>query len=189
MDARAEAILDFWLGEVGQDGWYMVDAELDARIRERFGELWELGRRGTLDAWTCQPLSCLALVVLLDQFPRNMFRGEAKAFASDARALAVAKGAIARGHDDAVAVPERQFFYLPLMHSEVLADQDRSVRLFLLTFGDGENLTHARAHRAIIRRFGRFPYRNAALGRATRDAERDWMEAGGYTAAVAEAEG
>ena len=189
MDPRAAAALDFWLGEIGPKGWYEVDEGLDAAIRERFGPLWEEARRGGLEAWPGKAESCLALVILLDQFPRNMFRGDARAFATDARALAVAKSAIARGLDERVAMPERQFFYLPLMHSEVLADQDRSVRLFTLLPDGAENLKHARAHRAVIRRFGRFPYRNAALGRATREAEREWLAAGGYAAALAEVEG
>jgi uncharacterized protein (DUF924 family) len=186
MDGEAQAILDFWLDEVGPKGWYAVDAALDARIRDRFGATWEAARRGERDAWSGAPACCLALVILLDQFPRNMFRGDARAFATDARALAVSKQAIARGFDERMPLPGRTFFYLPLMHSEVLADQDRSVRLFTLAAECAENLRHARAHRAVIRRFGRFPYRNAALGRTTREVERAWLESGGYEAALAE---
>jgi uncharacterized protein (DUF924 family) len=115
-----------------------------------------------------------------------MFRDTARAFATDARALQVAKAAIARGWPARVPPPERQFFYLPLMHSELLADQERCVRLFVLDGGDGgDNLPHARAHRAVIRRFGRFPYRNAVLGRASTPAERDWLAAGGYARELA----
>jgi uncharacterized protein (DUF924 family) len=189
MDPRAEAILDFWLDAVGRDGWYATDEALDAEIRSRFLELWEAARRGDLDGWIGAPRTCLALAILLDQFPRNMFRGDGQSFASDAKALAVAKSAIARGFDERIDMPARQFFYLPLMHSEVLADQDRSVRLFTLTPECADNLKHARAHRAVIRRFGRFPYRNAALGRTTRPPEAAWMEAGGYRAALAEVGG
>jgi uncharacterized protein (DUF924 family) len=186
MDADAQGLLDFWLDEIGPEGWYKVDAALDDRIRSRFGGLWERGRAGGLDTWLCDARSSLALVILLDQFPRNMFRDDARAFSSDAKALASAKKAIARKFDEQWPMPARQFFYLPLMHSEVLADQDRSVRLFLLATGHGDNLRHARAHRAVIRRFGRFPYRNAALGRAMRAVERDWLEGGGYASAMAE---
>jgi uncharacterized protein (DUF924 family) len=189
MDARAEALLDFWLDEVGAKGWYEPDEALDGRIRERFLDLWEAGRQAALDDWTCAPRPCLALTILLDQFPRNMFRGDARSFASDAKALAVAKRAIARGFDERIAMPARQFLYLPLMHSEVLADQDRSVRLFTLIPDGAESLKHARAHRAVIRRFGRFPYRNVALGRTMLPPEQAWLEAGGYAAALAEVEG
>jgi uncharacterized protein (DUF924 family) len=114
-----------------------------------------------------------------------MFRGDAKSFASDDKALAVAKGAIERGLDKRVGLPGREFFYLPLRHSEVLGDQEKSVRLCLLNFGHGDSLRHARAHRDIIRRFGRFPFRNAALGRASTPEEEAFLAAGGYGAAVA----
>jgi uncharacterized protein (DUF924 family) len=186
MDTRAQAILDFWLDEVGEQGWYEENHDLDRTVRERFEALWETGRQGELKDWICKPESALALVILLDQFPRNMFRGSAKAFSSDARALAVAKAALARGFDERIERPAKQFFYLPLMHSEVLADQDRSVRLFLLAAGQSDSLKHARAHRAVIRRFGRFPYRNEALGRTMRAVERVWLDGGGYASAVAE---
>lgn len=188
MDAEAEDVIAFWIDEVGPDGWYATDEALDARVRERFGATLERAGRGELDAWRATPRGCLAYLILLDQFPRNMFRGDARSFATDARALAAAKQAIARGHDRRVEGPARQFFYLPLMHSETLEDQERALRLLLLAFGRNENLRHARAHRAVIRRFGRFPYRNAALGRRTTPAEAAWMEAGGYQAALAEAD-
>jgi uncharacterized protein (DUF924 family) len=186
MDADARAILEFWIDTVGPDGWYRSDPALDATIRDHFGALWEAARRGALDGWTVKPETSLALVILLDQFPRNMFRDDARAFASDAKALCIAKTAIGRGFDERVPMPQRQFFYLPLMHSEVLADQDRSVRLFTLQAERGDNLRHARAHRAVIRRFGRFPYRNDALGRTSRSVERDWLASGGYRAALEE---
>lgn len=189
MDARAQALLDFWLDEVGPQGWYESDEALDGRIRGDYLDLWEAGRCGGLDGWTNAPRPCLALTILLDQFPRNMFRGSPRAFASDAKALAVAKRAIVRGFDERIDMPARQFIYMPLMHSEVLADQDRSVRLFTLVPDAAESLKHARAHRAVIRRFGRFPYRNAALGRATRASEQAWLDAGGYAAALVEVEG
>lgn len=181
-----EELLAFWLDEVGPDGWYRVDPALDARIRATYESVWESARAGGLDGWSCQPRPCLALVILLDQFPRNMFRGERRAFASDARALAFAKSAIGRGFDQRVETEARQFFYLPLMHSEIVADQERSVRLFKLNLEGASNLTHARAHRAVIRRFGRFPYRNDALGRATTEPEAAWLAQGGYAAALAE---
>lgn len=189
MDATARAILDFWLDEVGPPGWYKVEDALDAEIRGRFEAEWRAARDGERDAWTCAADPCLALLILLDQFPRNMFRGSAQAFATDKKALGVAKTAILRGHDVRIALPARQFFYLPLMHSEVLADQEKSVRRIHINFGPGDTLTHARAHRAVIRRFGRFPYRNAALGRETKPEEQAFLDAGGYEAAVAEVSG
>jgi uncharacterized protein (DUF924 family) len=183
MDARAQELLDFWLDEVGPDGWYRQDDALDARIRERWGPLWEEAHAGGLVDWTVDAPSTLALLLLLDQFPRNMFRGSARAFATDARAVAVAKAAILRGLDRRVPLPERQFFYLPLMHSEVQVEQDKAVRLFLINFGRGDGVRHARAHRDIIRRFGRFPFRNAALGRESTPEEAAFLEAGAYSAA------
>lgn len=179
MDPRAGEILEFWK-RIGPKGWYEVDPAVDREITERWGELWETARAGGLHEWRADARSCLALLLLLDQFPRNMFRGDARAFASDARARAVARGAIDAGFDKSIPAPERQFFYLPLMHSEVSADQDQCVRLVLLNLGKTDTLTHARAHRAVIRQFGRFPYRNAALGRETTQAEAAFLEAGGY---------
>jgi uncharacterized protein (DUF924 family) len=146
----------------------------------------EAAAAGGFADWRATPSGTLALLILLDQFPRNMFRGSARAFASDARALEVAKYALDRDLDAGVAGDPRQFFYLPLMHSEILADQERSVRRFLLGLPSEHNLRHARAHRLVIRRFGRFPYRNAALGRRSTPAETAFLEAGGYAAALAE---
>jgi uncharacterized protein (DUF924 family) len=186
MDARAQEILDYWLHRVGPERWYAVDPTLDAEIRERFGPVWGQARGGELAAWSGSAESCLAYLILLDQFPRNMFRGQAAAFSTDGMALDAAKGAIARGLDERVNLPERQFFYLPLMHSEALADQDRCVRLIALSVGVGSSLDHARAHREIIRRFGRFPYRNDALDRATTPRERAFLAAGGYASTLQE---
>ncbi len=189
MDDVAAGICGFWIDEVGPEGWYKVDPTLDRTIRERYEALWESARAGALDHWIASAESCLALVILLDQFPRNMFRGDARSFASDAKACVVAKAAIDRGYDKREDLPGRAFFYLPLMHSETLPDQERSVRLFLMRFGREGNLVHARAHRQVIRRFGRFPYRNAALGRATTPAEQDFLDAGGYAEAMREVRG
>jgi uncharacterized protein (DUF924 family) len=143
--------------------------------------LWERGARGELDeTWATNPKGALALIVLLDQFPRNMFRGDARSFASDDRALSTACYALDRGWDMRIDAPERQFFYMPFMHSERLTDQDHCVRLMAERMEGDENLLHARVHREIIRRFNRFPYRNEALGRTSGTAEREFLEAGGY---------
>ncbi|MDG4649181.1 DUF924 domain-containing protein [Roseibacterium sp. SDUM158017] len=182
-DAQAdgvEEVLAFWLG-AGPEAWYKQDDAFDAQISERFGALWEAGARGDLDeTWATNPRGALALIVLLDQFPRNMFRGDARSFASDARARSTACYALDRGFDMRIDPPERQFFYMPFMHSERLTDQDHCVRLMAERMEGSDNLLHARAHREIIRRFNRFPYRNAALGRTSTHAERDFLENGGY---------
>lgn len=184
MDPVAQSLLNFWLRELSPEAWFRVDEVLDARIRETWQPTWEIARAGGLREWAVGPESALALVILLDQLPRNMFRGQAVAFSTDRRAIAVARQAILQGFDTKIELSTRSFFYLPFMHSEVLADQDRSVRLNLLAYGRGPTLDHARAHREIIRRFGRFPYRNAALGRETTPEEQRFLDAGGYAAIV-----
>ncbi|MGC9368730.1 MAG: DUF924 family protein [Paracoccaceae bacterium] len=175
-------VIAFWLDEVGPERWYASDEALDARIRERFGGLWEKARAGGLHDWLTSPRGMLAYLILTDQFPRNMFRGEARAFATDARARAEAKLAIDHGFDMRVPEPERQFFYLPLIHSECLTDQDRCVRLMLTRMPEtgAANLLHAKAHREVIRRFGRFPFRNEALSRNSSAEERSFVAEGGY---------
>jgi uncharacterized protein (DUF924 family) len=176
-----QEILAFWLDEVGPEGWYKQDDALDAEIRERFGAAWESAMDGRYALWLTHPTGVLAYIILLDQFPRNMFRGDARSFASDQVSLAAAKQAIHRGWDMAIDEPARQFFYLPLMHSENLCDQERCVRLMKERLPGGpENLLHARVHREIIRRLGRFPYRNAALGRKDTPAEAAFVAEGGY---------
>lgn len=180
--ADAETVLDYWLNTVGPERWYKTDPGLDADIAARFTDAVEAARRGGMTDWILAPRPGLALILLLDQFPRHIWRDRPEAFASDARAMAKAKRAMTLGHDMKIAEPERQFFYLPLMHSEAQADQDRCVRLILTRMPrtGGANLPHAVAHRDVIRRFGRFPYRNAALGRASTDEEQAWLAAGGY---------
>ncbi|NOX39461.1 MAG: DUF924 domain-containing protein [Alphaproteobacteria bacterium] len=180
--ADAQEIIGFWVDEVGPEGWYNSTEELDARIHERFGEAWEMAAAGDFRDWVCHPDKALALLILLDQFPRNMFRGSGSAFRTDRKALCVAKKAIERGYDLRVDEPLRQFFYLPLMHSECLTDQERCVRLMktrMPNAGAG-NLLHAKVHREVIRKFGRFPYRNDALNRDTTAKEVSYLNAGGY---------
>ena len=182
----AADVLAFWRA-AGPPKWFAKDAGFDAAIRDRFLGAYEAAAAGRLAAWEETPEGALALCIVLDQFPRNMFRGDARAFASDAHALAIAKDAIARGHDMQLDHPKRGFFYLPLMHSEVLADQEHSVGRQLIGGTGADSLMHARAHRLVIRRFGRFPYRNAVLGRETTPLEQAFLDAGGYGAAMAEA--
>lgn len=184
----AKTVLRFWLDEVGPKGWYEVDPDLDATIRERFLGLWERAARGGLGHWQSNPEGALAYLVVTDQFPRNMFRGAAKAFATDALALRAAIRACHHKLDMHIAEPQRQFFYLPLMHSESPFDQDRCVRMFLTRMPEtgAQNLLHARAHRQVIRDFGRFPYRNAALDRTNTAAEESFLKQGGYGEVVRE---
>ncbi len=181
-----EEVLSFWLDKVGPAGWYAQDDALDQEIRERFFDTWEHAAEGSLSLWLTYPSGTLAYIILMDQFPRNMFRGDAKAFSSDRAALAAAKAAVDKGWDMRIDEPARQFFYLPMMHSENLCDQERCVRLMkdrMPNAGDS-NLIHAHAHREIIRMFGRFPYRNKVLSRASTAPESDYVASGGYGATL-----
>ncbi len=181
-----EEVLGFWLDKVGPDGWYAGGDALDDEIRERFEGLHKRAVDGALSLWLTYPSGSLAYIILTDQFSRNMFRDSATAFATDGIAKAAAKAAISKGWDMRIDEPARQFFYMPLMHSEHLEDQDRAVRLFKTRMPEtGDlNLPHACAHREIIRRYGRFPTRNAALGRVTRYEEQKFLDDGGYGAVV-----
>ncbi len=181
-----EEVLAFWLDECSPADWYKSDPAFDAVILDRFGQAWQEATEGALGLWLTYPSGTLAYIILTDQFPRNMFRGSAKAFATDELARAAAKMAIDRKWDLKIDEPSRQFFYLPLMHAENLCDQDRAVRLIHTRMPEsGENnRDHACAHRSVIRDFGRFPYRNDALGRKTTPAEQVFLDAGGYGAAI-----
>jgi uncharacterized protein (DUF924 family) len=171
-------VIDFWFRDTPRERWFRVDPEFDKQIRDRFAEVWKRGREGLLKAWEDTPEDTLALVVLLDQFPRNMFRGTADAFASDGMARDVAKRAIAKNFDFAIPPEGRSFLYLPLMHSEVPADQDESVRLTEERLGKTHySMPYALNHRDVIRRFGRFPARNKALGRETTPEEAEFLRA------------
>ncbi len=180
-----EKIVDFWLTEVGPKGWYAATPELDASIRAQFATAWAAVQEGAFADWGRTATGALALVILTDQFPRNMFRDDARSFATDALAVRLSEAAIAKGHDLAIAPPARQFFYLPFMHAEDNALQARGIALI----GErmpGDNLRHAHAHAEVIARFGRFPWRNAALGRESSAAEKALLAAGGYGAILRE---
>lgn len=178
-------ILDYWLGEVGPEGWFAGGETLDGDIRDRFGDIWQAAAEGGLEHWVEGTVGTLAYLILCDQLARNMHRGTAQAFATDAQALAAAKLAVDHGWDLNAPEPERQFFYMPFEHSENPADQDRAVELLTERLAsDPEMALHARAHRDIIAQFGRFPFRNAALGRETTAAEAEFLAAGGYAAVV-----
>ena len=181
---RAAAILNFWT-QIGPAGWYSGDEAHDTSIRQTFLADWMLAQSGGLRHWASSSEGILAYLILTDQFPRNMFRNQARAFATDPLALTVAARSWQHSFDRKIEGPLRQFFFLPLMHSENPFDQDRSVCLFASRMdGDTGNLLHARAHRQVIRDFGRFPYRNAALGRVNTPAETAFLREGGYGAVV-----
>ncbi len=173
----------YWLEELGPKGWYAGGAALDQEIRDRFQTPWQEARTGAYQRWMTCASGALAYLILLDQMPRNMFRDTADAFATDAMARACATLAIKQGFDKRVSGDARQFFYMPFMHSESAADQERGVRLFLMNLPGG-NVLHARAHREVIRMFGRFPYRNDALGRKSTAPELAFLAKGGYSEAM-----
>lgn len=177
-------VLTFWLETIGPKGWYEVNADVDAEIVAQFGALWEAAYDGGLEHWVDGAMGSLAYLIVTDQFPRNMFRGQAMAFGTDARARDAARRALAQNWDQDVPTPERQFFYLPLEHSEDLEDQALAVDCFITRMDSPETALHARAHQAIIQRFGRFPFRNTALGRASSPEEKAFMAEGGYGAIV-----
>lgn len=171
IDPRAEEVLGFWFSGSDRDPrWFAKDFAFDAQVRERFLPLHEQGASGALAHWLEAPRGSLALVILLDQFPRNMFRGHAEQFATDQLALQIAHGAVDRDFDGALQPDERAFLYMPFQHSERIEDQKRSLLLFN-RLGDERFLPFARKHHDVIARFGRFPHRNAMLGRAPRPDE------------------
>jgi uncharacterized protein (DUF924 family) len=179
-DPRAAQVMRFWFAGAPRDKrWFEKDSAFDAEIRAHFLSLYEKASSGTLDGWKQTSADCLALIVVLDQFPRNMFRGTPRAFATDARALETARHALALGYDRAMAPCERMFAYLPFEHSESLADQEESCRLNepLAAFPETHDVyRYAERHREIVARFGRFPHRNAALGRASTPEEIEFLK-------------
>lgn len=181
-DPTPEDIIHFWIDETGPKGWYQQSDDLDRLVRDRFMAAWIDAPR-LAEAWAGSATGALAALILTDQFPRNMFRDDARAFSTDPLALRIARAALDAGHDLATAEPARQFFYLPFEHSEEPADQELAVELFAQRM-PGENLLHAQIHRDTIAKFGRFPWRNAALARISTESERMVMDAGGYGALV-----
>lgn len=175
--ASAEVVA-FWR-DAGPDRWFRKDAAFDDDIRRRFLALHEAAAAGKLSRWEASAEGALALLILLDQFPRNMFRGQARAFASDPLARAIAAGALVRGFDAQAPDGMRGFFYLPFEHSEDLADQERCVSFYKAS-GDADGLKWAELHADIIRCFGRFPHRNKALGRVTTPEEQAFLDGGGF---------
>jgi len=163
-------VLTFWFEEVGPDHWWRGGETIDALCRDRFADLYAEKRQLPPESFLGDPLTALAGVILFDQLPRNMFRDHADQFMSDSLALAIAKGAVDRGYDKQLSKDEKTFLYMPFQHSEVLADQERSLILFT-ALGDDWLLGFAKKHYELIKRFGRFPHRNAMLGRQPRPDE------------------
>lgn len=176
MTERIAALLDFWFAPGMEKRWFATDRDFDRTLTERFGPDLADAAAGKLDHWIESPEGALALVILLDQLPRNVFRGKPHAYALDSRALALAEAAILRGHDRALPPARRRFLYLPFEHSESLPDQDQAVRLFQQAGDDPEGLDWAIKHRDVIARFGRFPHRNAVLDRETTPEEEAFLK-------------
>ncbi|MDX6379498.1 MAG: hypothetical protein QOI57_522 [Rubrobacteraceae bacterium] len=184
--STAEEVLDFWFGREGEEGygefreaWFTKDPEFDREIRDRFEPVYEEAASGKLADWKNDPQSCLALIVVLDQFPRNMFRGDAQMYATDELARAAARHAVEHAYDRELRPSQRLFVYLPFEHSEELKDQRRSVELFRglsVEMGSEDLLGYAVQHKEIVERFGRFPHRNEILGRATTPEEVEFLE-------------
>lgn len=168
-------VRDFWFSEDMQPFWFAKSDQIDRQIIQLFGETYEAAHAGRLSGWLGNAGDALALIIVLDQFPRNMFRGSGRSFESNDLALSAARVALDKGFDQAQEPTPRQFFYLPFMHSEELADQERSVRLYE-ALGNENSLHFAREHRDIVARFGRFPHRNAVLGRDSTAEETEFLK-------------
>jgi uncharacterized protein (DUF924 family) len=174
-NAEIGAVLDFWLVRVGPDKWFSRDDALDAEIRERYTALHAQAVAGALGQWREISRGCLAEIILLDQLSRNLYRDDPRAFAADAQSREIMDHALARGFDNGMSAGERRFLYMPLQHSENAADQARSVELFR-SLEDNKTFEYTLRHQEIIARFGRFPHRNAALGRESTDAEITFLQ-------------
>lgn len=173
-------VLAFWFEETQPAQWFQVNPDFDADIARRYADAYDKAARGILDDWKTDSDGCLALCILLDQFPRNMFRGAAKAFATDGKALVIAKFALSKGFDQVLSPIKRRFLYLPFEHSENLNDQRKCVELFdKMKKDDPLGYDYALRHLKIIERFGRFPHRNAVLSRMSTPDEEEFLAKGG----------
>jgi uncharacterized protein (DUF924 family) len=189
--SRSDDVLDFWFGREGEPGygefraeWFRKDPAFDAEVTERFASLYEEAAAGDLDGWRDDARSCLALVILLDQFPRNMFRGDGRTHATDGKALETSKYSVEHALDRELPAFQRMFLYMPFMHSESVEDQHRSVELFERLAGEEgapDVVSYAVAHRDIVEQFGRFPHRNEILGRETTPEEAVFLTKEGYS--------
>jgi uncharacterized protein (DUF924 family) len=184
-------VRDYWLKTLKPKDWYIANDAVDAEIIQRFQQTWAVARDGGCQDWLNTADDLLSYLILCDQFPRNMFRGSGDAFATDVMSRAATRRAIDNGWDVLIPEPDRQFIYMPLMHSENLDDHDLAISLFKTRMPEtgGANNDHGQAHRNIIAEFGRFPYRNGALGRETTPAEQAFLDSGGYGYALRKVQG
>jgi len=184
--SQTDEILDFWFGKPDEEDygkprtvWFQKNSEFDQKVRSRFLKDYQQAASGQLDYWKTSPHGCLALTILLDQFPRNLFRHQPQAFATDPQALVIAQHAVAQGFDQELLPVQRWFIYLPFEHSENLADQQQCVKLFSTLKDDPDSastINYAYQHLAVIERFGRFPHRNAILGREATPEEAEFLQ-------------
>lgn len=174
-DELIREILDFWFSDSSKALWFNSTEAFDAEIRERYENIWGLARAGVYDHWEQDAEGALALVIILDQFPLNMFREDARQYSTEAHAREVARHAIENGLDQQLSAAQKAFLYLPFMHSESLEDQDYSVALYE-NAGLEDNLRFARHHREVVQRFGRFPHRNEVLGRNSTEQEIEYLK-------------
>jgi uncharacterized protein (DUF924 family) len=179
-NTNGDAVLHFWFEETKPYQWFRRDDAFDKAIKTRFGAMHEAARRGRLDVWRAHPVYSLSLILILDQFSRNLYRDTPQAFAHDAQALDIAREAIARRFDHLVSDQRRAFFYMPFMHAEDLSVQTESVALFKAQLPTTKNLPYAIQHRDIMKRFGRFPHRNDIFGRQSTPEEIAFLKAGGF---------
>jgi len=178
--AAAEEVLTFWFEETKPSLWFRRNAIFDQSIRDRFGALYQASAAGRLDVWRAHPRHALALIIVLDQFSRNIYRDDPRAFAQDEKAIALCEGAMRRRFDIIAEPTARSFFYMPLMHSEKLPVQKRSLQVFKARLPGTMNVPYAIDHHDIIARFGRFPHRNKTLGRISTPQEIAFLKTGGF---------
>jgi uncharacterized protein (DUF924 family) len=171
---QPEAIINFWFSPPMSQYWFASTQEIDQQIRDQYEDVWKAAANGDLNAWRQTPEGCLALAIILDQFPLNMYREDERRYSTEQMAVDVALHAVSEGFDQALPNHQKAFLYMPLMHSEFPEHQDTSVALFDAA-GLEDNLKFAEHHREIVQRFGRFPHRNEALGRASTQEELDWL--------------
>jgi len=175
MDITEEDIIEYWFSPEISKRWFSSTVQLDAEIKTKYEALWQAAARGKLEHWQKRPIGCLALVIVLDQFPLNMYRNQPESFSTEAQSIEVACLAVEKGFDQALQPEQKAFLYMPFMHSENLSDQNLSVKLFTEAGLKG-NQHFAEHHREIVRRFGRFPHRNIILGRTSTSEEIEYLK-------------
>ncbi len=180
MKDTKQDILSFWFDDINPSQWFQKNDEFDRAISDRFLADYHLGKDGVYDGWRDEAKGCLALCILLDQFPRNMFRNTPQAFQTDSKALLIAKHAVSKGYDKLISEDQRRFLYLPYEHSENLNDQKICVELFEdIKNDDPQGYNYAVRHLRVIEKFGRFPHRNNALNRESTEEELEYLQNGG----------